>query len=291
MEERRVDLSSDADETIIPVEPEPVINEVPVSIPPAQPADLQFPASESVAAASTINVNKLTLNYTVVALVFLGVGILIGRLIFGGTGAAIDPITLRGIINDAIAQSGGLSSGASAQLVDDDPYFGPENAPVTIVEFSDFNCGFCTRFATETLPKIQETYGDQIRYVYRDMPIIGGNVSVESAIAAECAEDQGKFWEFHNLLFNNTQARSQEAYVNFATELGLDTDVFTECLSDKTKSDEVLLDLLDGQAQDIRGTPAFYVNGRFISGAQPFEVFQTVINNELNKSGVDLPTG
>ncbi|MBC8170074.1 MAG: DsbA family protein [Anaerolineae bacterium] len=287
MEEQPVDVSPDQDKAITPAQPEPVITEILI---PVQPPQLEVLAAAPVTSAPAINVNKLTLNYTVVALVFLGVGILIGRLIFGGTGA-IDAIQLRGIINEAIAQSGGLSNESVTQLVDDDPYFGPENAPITIVEFSDFNCGYCTRFATETLPQIQATYGENVRYVYRDMPIIGGNVSVESAIAAECAEDQGKFWEYHNLLFSNAEARTQDAYIGFASELGLDTGVFTTCLTDKAKSDEVLLDLLDGQAQDIRGTPAFYVNGRFISGAQPFEVFQTVINNELSKAGVDLPTG
>ncbi|HEX2618904.1 MAG TPA: thioredoxin domain-containing protein [Phototrophicaceae bacterium] len=237
----------------------------------------------------TINVNQLTMNYIVVALVFLGVGILIGRLIFGGSGA-LNPDDLRAMINEAVAQSGGLTDQTStAKLIDDDPAFGPETAPITIVEFSDFNCAFCTKFATETLPRLRETYGDDVRYVYRDMPIIGGNISVGTAIAAECANDQGKFWDYHNLLFSNSQARSQEAYVNFASELGLDANTFTTCLSDKSKSDEVMLDMLDGQGLDIRGTPAFYVNGRFISGAQPFEVFQTVINSELDKAGIQPP--
>lgn len=182
------------------------------------------------------------------------------------------------------------TSSPEAQLVDDDPAFGPVDAPITMVEFSDFNCPVCAHFTLTTLPQIQAEYKDQIRYVYRDMPIIGGSLSVQSAIAAECAADDGKFWEFHHLLFSNTQARSPEAYIGFADELGLNTSAYTTCLSDQAKYDEVILDLVDGQARDIRGTPAFYVNGQFINGAMPFEIFRTVINNELNKAGIQPPT-
>ncbi|MBC8170529.1 MAG: thioredoxin domain-containing protein [Anaerolineae bacterium] len=204
-------------------------------------------------------------------IVFL-VGMLVGWLLFGRSDK---PQT--------------VYIGMDAQLADDDPAFGPADAPITMVEFSDFNCPVCARFTLNTLPQIQSTYGDQIRYVYRDMPIIGGSVSVQTAIAAECAADDGKFWEFHHLLFSNTQARSPEAYIGFADELGLNTSAYTTCLSDQAKYDEVILDLVYGQARDIRGTPAFYVNGQLINGAMPFEIFRTVINNELNKVGIQPP--
>ncbi|MBC8099429.1 MAG: thioredoxin domain-containing protein [Armatimonadetes bacterium] len=239
-----------------------------------------------------IDLSRLTVNYTVIALVFLGIGILLGRLIFGQQGGNLDEVALRTIVNEALAEAGALGGGqAMTASVDDDPTLGSATAAITIVEFSDFNCGYCSRFANNTLPQILETYGDSVRYVYRDMPIIGEQLSVEAAVAAECANEQGKFWEFHNILFANPEARTPEAYVGFATELSLDTTAFSVCMADKTMSDEVMLDLLDGQALGIRGTPAFYVNGRYISGAQPFATFQAVIDSELNKAGVALPTG
>lgn len=235
-----------------------------------------------------INLSQLTMNYVVIAVVFLGIGILMGRLIFGNTGGSnVDMAEIRSIVAEAVA---GASSGAQVSansLANDDPAMGAENAPVTIVEFSDFNCGYCGRFANETLKQITDTYGDNVRIVYRDLPIIGGQESVDSAVAAECAADQGKFWEYHNLLFANTQARGREAYVGFATELGLDTNSFTACLDNPDTLEEVRLDFIDGQSLDITGTPHFIVNNRRVSGAQPFEVFQAIINAELEAAGID----
>lgn len=240
---------------------------------------------------AVINLSQLTTNYIVIATVFLGIGILMGRLIFGSTGSNVDMTAIRAAIAEAVASADiGAGSGGSLSalsLVDDDPALGPENAPVTIIEFSDFNCGFCGRFATETLKQITDTYGDQVRIVYRDLPIIGGQESVNSAVAAECAAEQGKFWEYHNLLFENAQARGRDAYVAFAQELGLDTAAYSTCLDDPAMLEEVRLDFIDGQSLDITGTPHFIVNNRKVSGAQPFDVFQAIINAELEAVGVD----
>ncbi len=261
-----------------------LVSETPATQPPVQPSSQANAAST----ANTIDANRLMINYLVVALIFLGIGVLFGRLIFGG---ALDEASLREIVTQAVAQSGGGSAADAqmAQLVDDDPIMGAEDAPITIVEFSDFNCGFCGRFANDTLQRLLTDYEGQIRFVYRDMPIIGGQNSVETAIAAECADDQGQFMGFHNLLFSDTAARTREDFIGFANELGLDEATFTTCLDDPAKSDEVLLDLLDGQALGITGTPAFYINGRFISGAQPYEIFKTVIDRELERAGIDVP--
>jgi protein-disulfide isomerase len=242
---------------------------------PATPLDAHRPSNG-------LNANQLMINYLVVALVFLGIGVLFGRLIFGGGLASMDETVLREIVAEAVSSSNVDTAGVqTAQLVDDDPVMGAEDAPLTIVEFSDFNCGFCGRFASDTLPRLLTEYEGQIRFVYRDMPIIGGQNSVEAAIAAECASDQGKFTEYHNLLFSNTQERTRESFINFAVDLELDEAAFTTCLDEQAKSDEVLLDLLDGQTLGISGTPGFYVNGRFISGAQPYEIFKTIIDREL----------
>ncbi|MCU0476371.1 MAG: DsbA family protein [Anaerolineae bacterium] len=227
----------------------------------------------------------LTALVVVVAFVL---GVFAGRVLFAPASASPEDLAalVRGVVAEEIAK---LDSGASetAALVDNDPFFGAEDAPVTIVEFSDFYCGFCGRFATQTLPQLQEVYGDKVRFVYRDMPIIGGQASLDAAIAANCAHEQGQFWEFHNLIFENNAARDRAAFVGFATELGLDVAAYETCLDDPAQRNEVTLDLLDGQGLGITGTPAFYINGRFVSGAQPFETFALLIDTELAKLGVE----
>lgn len=236
---------------------------------------------------ATIDLSRLTVNYVVVAVIFLAIGLLLGRLLFaGGVGGSLDEAQLRALISEAVAQSGGGANSYDTLAGDNNPVLGPEDAAVTIVEFADFNCGWCGRFVDETLYKIVETYGDNVRIVYRDMPIIGGQTSVDAAIAAECAASQDRFWDYHNLLFKNTEARGRDAYVGFAEEIGLNIEQYTLCLDDKATSDAVLLDYLDGQGLSITGTPAFFINGRKISGGQPFEVFSTIIEAELRKKGI-----
>ena len=234
-------------------------------------------------------VNSSSLRMAAIALVFLVIGFAAGAALLGGRGAdtAALETMVRQIVAEEIANAGGLGgSPTGAALADDDPSFGPEDAAVTIVEFSDFNCTFCTRFATETLPQLQARYGEKIRFVYRDYPILGGS---EPAIASNCAHDQGKFWEFHNLLFANHQARSRDMYISFADELGLDSDAFATCLDDQAKVEEMTLDYIDGQTLGIQGTPRFYINSKVISGAQPFDTFALVIDSELEKAGITPP--
>lgn len=242
------------------------------------------PTTETISSPST---TRPATGSIVIALIAFMLGVLVGGLLFN-TGVSSEQLeaVVRAVVSEEVAK---IQNGSPqmANLADNDPFFGPEDAPVTIVEFSDFYCSFCTRFATQTLPRLQEAYGDKIRFVYRDMPIIGGQISLQAAVAASCAHDQGKFWDFHNLLFNNNQARDTTAFIGFADELGLDTTAFESCLSDQAKVNEVTLDLLDGQALGITGTPAFYINGRFVSGAQPFETFALLIDTELARLGVE----
>lgn len=237
-------------------------------------------------------VSSSSLRMAAIALVFLIIGFAGGAALLGGRGADTAEIEaiVRQIVAEEIASAGGLGgSPTGASLADDDPSFGPDDAVVTIVEFSDFYCQFCTRFANETLPQIQARYGDNIRFVYRDLPIIGGQISIDAAVAGNCAHQQGKFWEFHNIIFTNNEARSRDMYISFADELGMDVEAFTACLDDDANVDEVMLDYVDGQTLGIQGTPRFYINGKVISGAQPFDTFALVIDSELEKAGVTPP--
>jgi len=166
------------------------------------------------------------------------------------------------------------------QFVDDDPSIGNVDAPVVIVEFSDFNCQYCKRFHDETLQPLLETYGDDILFVYRDFAILGPS-SIDSAVAAECANEQGVFWEYHDILFENQGAFSNDDLLEYAKQLELDVDAFSTCLEDPEFVSEVRRDAAAAQQIGARGTPAFLINGQFVSGAQPFEGFVTVIEQEL----------
>lgn len=254
---------------------------------------------------------RAALNYLVIAGIFLVAGLLIGSMALGRggltradveevvrsvvqqemvavtsqTSGSTDTVSrdeLRAIVNEALASMDTAAS-QNAAIADDDPFLGPEDSSIVIVEFSDFNCGFCTRFAQDTLPQILENYGDQVKFVYRDMPILT-ETSAPAAQAGQCAAEQDAFWEFHDLMFSDNTARNRDAYIKFATDNNLDVAQFTECIDSGKYSGEVTLDLIDGQSLGVRGTPAFFINGRFISGAQPYEIFSTVIEAELAKS-------
>jgi len=163
---------------------------------------------------------------------------------------------------------------------DDDPATGPVDAPVVIIEFSDYQCQFCGQFARETLHPLLELYPDQIRFVYRDL-VIYGPVSFQAALSAECANDQGAFWLYHDRLFEQQNNLTPEFFFAMAEELDLDMQQFARCVSDPVTEDEVKDDTAAGHDLGIRGTPTFYINGRVLVGAQPLEAFATLIDEEL----------
>lgn len=168
--------------------------------------------------------------------------------------------------------------------VDDDPQKGSSNAKVTIIEFSDFQCPFCGRAQT-TVKQILETYGNDVRLVFRDFPLGFHENAQKAAEAAECADDQGKFWEYHDLLFENQQALEIADLKDYAFDLDLSTRKFNDCLDSGKYEQEVKDDMDDGIAAGVRGTPAFFINGRSLVGAQPFKNFKKVIDEELMTVG------
>ena len=173
---------------------------------------------------------------------------------------------------------------------DDDPVKGNANAPVTIIEFSDFQCPFCAKFFTETLSLIDEKYINtgKVKLVYRDFPLENIHPqATPAAQAAECADEQGKYYEYHDKLFENQQLLSLDNYKRWAVELGLDAKQFNDCVDSKKYASEVQKDLADGSAAGVTGTPAFFINGKSVSGAQPFTVFEALIEAELAASPED----
>jgi len=171
-----------------------------------------------------------------------------------------------------------VSAGETAAL-------GPAEAGVELIEFGDFNCGFCARFHSETLPQIRERYGDQVRIVYRDFPILG-ETSTEAAIAARCADAQGQFWPYHDLLYENQGSLGEPGiFLNFARSLELDPIAFNNCLVEQQPIESIAADFRDAQSLGIRGTPAFFINGRPLIGAREFEAFARIIDEELAAAG------
>jgi len=170
--------------------------------------------------------------------------------------------------------------------VDDDPGQGPEDAAVTIVEFSDFQCPYCARFQQETLPQILSNYGDSVRFVYRDFPLTSIHANaLKAAEASECADDQGKYWEYHDLLFQNQAALDEESLKGYAASLELDTATFDDCLASGKYTQEVAKDLQAGTDAGVQGTPSFFINGAPLRGAQPYAAFQAAIEAALAKAG------
>ena len=175
---------------------------------------------------------------------------------------------------------------------DDDPFIGNENAKVTMIEFSDFECPFCRKFWKETLPQIKKEYIDtgKVKFVYRDFPLDFHPGAKPAAEGAECAEDQGKFWELHDKIFREQDKQGQGTIqfgktdvVKWAGQIGLNMAQFNQCLDSEKYNSEVEKDFADGNAAGVSGTPTIFINGRTIIGAQPFEVFRTLIEEELKR--------
>lgn len=168
---------------------------------------------------------------------------------------------------------------------DDDPVMGSKDAPVTMIEFSDFQCPYCERFYSQTLPQLEENYikTGKVRLVFRDFPLSFHQYAQKAAEASECANEQGKFWEYHNKLYENQAALDVDSLKKYAKDLGLDSSKFDQCLDSGKMASEVQKDFTDGQSYGVSGTPSFFINGIELVGAQPYSAFQQLIEQELNK--------
>lgn len=190
---------------------------------------------------------------------------------------------LWGTPNVEADQAAGATDRYDIPIYEDDAILGSENAPVTIVEFSDYQCPFCQQYHNETFGRIISEYGDVVRYVYKDLPLEQLHPEAKPAAnAAHCAGEQDEFWSFHNLLFSNQVGFGYDAYAAYANALELDMTPFLECLEEGRYLDSVDRDvqiLLDLNAPI--STPTFFINGQYIAGAQPFSEFARLIEAEL----------
>lgn len=181
-----------------------------------------------------------------------------------------------------------------AYLAENGPSKGSEKAPVTLIEFSDFQCSFCRKFWQTTLPEIERRYiqTGKVRFVYRHFAIMGKH-SIAAAQAAECAGEQGKFWSYHDKLFASAGsffAFTQGKLKGYARELGLEDKIFNQCLDSRKYFKKVDGETAIAAFLGARGTPAFFLNGRLIAGAQPLSVFDAAIERELKKASASGKT-
>ena len=167
-------------------------------------------------------------------------------------------------------------------VASDGPARGPADAPITIVEFSDFQCPYCRR-VLPTIEEVVERYPEQVRIVFRNFPLDNHARARPAAEAALCANEQDKFWPYHDVLFENARALEDADLARYAEEVGLDVAAFETCLGESRFADQVEADFQAGREAGVTGTPAFFVNGVLLSGARPVADFVRAIDAELGR--------
>jgi protein-disulfide isomerase len=171
------------------------------------------------------------------------------------------------------------------KITKDDVILGDPNAPVTIIEYSDYQCPFCKRFFDESETVLRKDYIEtgKVKMIYRDFPLPGHPYAMPAAEAANCAKDQGKFWAYHDLIFKNQNNLATIDYLKLAEELKMNTSDFKNCLDSKKYTQKIQNDYNSGSNIGVNGTPTFFINGKQIVGAQPYSAFKNAIDQELNK--------
>lgn len=238
--------------------------------------------------AKPFQVLLIRLMYIALLIAFLVIGYLLGQL-QEGTGS-----TLLGNNDSAPSAPNAAAPAAPGEPVFAEvdngnlPVQGNEDAPVTIVEFSDFECPFCGNFYRDSLPQIISEYIDtgKAKLYYRHLPLSFHPQARPAALASECANEQDSFWEYHDILFDNSSTigtATTAKYVEWAKDLGLNTSQFETCLTSEKYAENVDGDTAAAGAAGASGTPTFYINGQQLVGAQPFASFQAIIDAELAK--------
>ena len=166
--------------------------------------------------------------------------------------------------------------------VDDDPSRGNAGATVTIVQFAEYQCPYCGK-ANETVEQVLKAYDGKVKMVFRDFPLSFHDRAIPAAIAANCAESQGKYWEIHSLMMGNQRALEEADLEGYAKAVGLDLAAWKTCRQDPAQAAEVQKDFEDGQKAGVSGTPAFFINGIMLSGALPYDMFAQIIDKELGQ--------
>lgn len=231
---------------------------------------------------SEINVS-FTINRHVV--IGLAIGLVLGSLLTVLGARLMDSSSAGngsvGIVDTANPEAP-LAPIAEITISDSDYVRGSKDAPVVLVEYSDFQCSFCKRHHS-TMQSIVDKYGDQVAWVYKHFPLEFHPQAIPAALASECAGEQGKFWEFTDKLIEKQSQLGDALYNQLASDLGLDTSKFSQCYTSGKYNDKVTAHQQEGAANGVSGTPATFVNGVMVSGAVPLPQFEQVIDQELRK--------
>ena len=236
---------------------------------------------------STVAIKKSSLVLVLVAVVFLVVGLGVGFKL-GGT----SPTTANVVAQQPSApqqQPSIQDTGPVRALVEigDAPVLGNNDAEITIIEYSDYECPFCSRFYQQTELLLRSEYIDtgKVRIAYKDFPLSSIHQNAQKAAeASRCAGEQGKYWEMHDLMFEKQSEWSSQGVAKlkeYATELGMNQENFNSCLDTGKYASAVLKDFNEGSSLGVSGTPSFFINGIQIVGAQPYSVFKQIIDQEL----------
>lgn len=183
---------------------------------------------------------------------------------------------------DAPTDDGSAPTGGELAAVTGDEHIRGdiENAKIVLVEYSDFECPFCGRHHP-TMEQLLDEFGDDVAWVYRHFPLSFHPEAIPSALASECAAEQGKFWEFADIMFDNQDGLSEDFYTSTATDIGLDMDQYADCYESEKYADDITEDASSGQTAGVSGTPATYINGVSVSGAVPYETLAGIIEQML----------
>lgn len=225
--------------------------------------------------------------YSVLVVLAFVVGIMVGYVIWGRGATTTTAVAAPAGGQAAVQAPEAVVPTEEPQYIRYDiptegfPSLGPDNAPITIVEFSDFQCPYCRRFHEDTYKQLLDAYPEQIRFVYRNLPLTSIHPdAMDAAIASLCANNQDAYWDYHNKLFSS-DALGEDVYIEYATDLALDVEQFTACLSSGEFDDFIQQDMDFSLNLGVQSTPTFFINGLAIVGAQPITAFQQIIDKEL----------
>jgi protein-disulfide isomerase len=220
--------------------------------------------------------------YSVLVVIAFAIGILTGYFVWGRNSAST-----RAVANNPSAAQAPAATQAPRYVryevaTDGFPSMGPADAPIVIVEFSDFQCPFCQRFYDQTYKQLMAAYPGKIRFVYRHLPLT--SIHPEAFPAAEasmCANEQNAFWPFHDKIFENQDKLGSGLYLQIASDLNLNTSAFEDCVNTNKYKDQVQADSDFALGLGVQSTPTFFINGLALVGAQPLTAFTQIIDKEL----------
>jgi len=243
-----------------------------------------------------IVISQTTLYYFVIAVLFFIAGFAVAWVTFNARADDIKNAAVsaaRDAVKSAIADANsGVGSAAAPTAVPKQdikftttsPAWGPANARVTVVEYSDFQCPFCEMFYQNTYPLIRKNYGDKVRFVYQHYPLTSIHPdAMRAANAAECAREQDKFWEYHDALFSNQRDLSRDALIKYAGVVQMpNPKQFSDCLDAEKYKQNINDQENAGTGYSVSGTPTFFINGNILVGAQDYKTFAAMIDKELS---------